>query len=123
MKFEWIEIDGYMLRAPKHFLSSEYVETGRCGPSNGSVLEQIIPERILWLKITAACKIHDYCYAVAKNTRDKDTADIEMFANCFRIMKQRGQRYNSMLHKCLCFPRAVIMTWYMLAVLFGGQID
>lgn len=125
MKFTWTIIDGYELRAPAGFIDSEFTETGKCGPSNGSFLELIISEKILGLKITPACKIHDYCYSIADDDSDKDTSDIEMFANSMRIMKQEGRKNKSktkrVLHKTLCFPRTVIMTWYMLAVLFGSS--
>lgn len=116
MKFQWIDIDGYRLRAPKGFLDSSLAKTGKCGPNNGSLVELVIPETILGLRVTPACKIHDYCYAIATDTEEKETADVEFFLNGYRVIKQKS-------NICLRFPRAVIMTWFMLAVLFGGKVE
>ena len=111
MKYEWTTYKGYRLRAPEEFDPSQIV--GGCGP--GKWGNRLIPNSILGVDISPACDIHDFCYLIGKTEEERDQSDIELFANSYRIIKQKSK------NKLMSFLRAVILTWYFLAVAYGGE--
>lgn len=112
-RYEWIDFAGYRLRARERFLESKMAEAdprSGCGPGRlGNIL---VPDTILGVNIGPACRIHDYGWHVAEEGTDVDTDDIELFANGFRILKQKSSRL-------LLVPRAVILLMYLLAVVYS----
>lgn len=113
MKYEWINFEGYKLRAPVGFLESKQAEIGRCGP--GKLGGRLVPDKILGLSIRPACKIHDYTYQVGETQEDKDNSDIELFANGFRIIKQRS-------NWIMVGLRSLILHIYFMACIYGGNL-
>ena len=111
MKWEWITIKDYRLRAPEGFLESGFLDRG-CGP--GEFGDKLVPDSILGLSIQTACAIHDHAYNMGEIEEEKTNADIELFANGFRIIKQSSNKLTMM-------PRAIILTTYFLAVVYGGN--
>jgi len=111
MIWQWTTYKGYRLRAPEEFNSSEII--GGCGP--GKWGNRLVPDSILGVDIGPACDIHDYTYLIGKTEEEKTNADIELFANGFRIIKQKSK------NRLMSFFRAVILTWYFLAVAYGGE--
>jgi hypothetical protein len=77
-------------------------------------LEQLVPDSILGLRIRMACAIHDYSYYIGSTEQDKTDADIELFANGFRIIKQRSNKFTGLL-------RSAILSRYFLACAYGGS--
>jgi len=111
---EWINFKGYTLKAPEGFLESSIKITGRCGPGRG-FKEKLVPDSILRVDITPACKVHDYHYVIGQTKDEKDLADIQLFANGFRIVKQDSKS------KFLSFLRTAILSWYFLACAYAGD--
>jgi hypothetical protein len=111
MKWRWITIKDYRLRAPEGFLESKFLNRG-CGP--GEFGDKLVPDKILGLSIQICCAIHDYSYRIGRTEEEKTNADIELFANGFRIIKQGS-------NKLTMLPRAIILTAYFLAVVYGGD--
>lgn len=113
LEWEWINYKGYRLEAPKGFLDSDIKDTGKCGP--GQVGGMLIPDKILGLSINLVCSIHDYCYEKGENEQDQVDSDIKLFANGFRVIKQSSK------YKFISFLRSIILSWYFLAVAYGGE--
>lgn len=111
MRWEWVDFKGYRLRAPEGFLESNFLDNG-CGP--GELGDRLVPDSILGLSVQPACAIHDYCYYVGTTETEKDNADIELFANGFRIVKQASNRF-------MMFLRTFLLAVYFLAVVYGGN--
>lgn len=111
MKWQWITYKGYRLRAPEGFDPSEIV--GGCGP--GKFGDRLVPNKILGVDIGPACDSHDMAYLLGETEEERIQADIELFANGFRIIKQASK------YKIMSFLRAAILTWYFLAVAYGGE--
>jgi hypothetical protein len=111
MKWEWIDVEVYRLRAPEGFLESKFLNRG-CGP--GEFGDKLVPDSILGLSLQICCAIHDYSYSIGETKEEKTNADIELFANGFRIIKQGS-------NKLTMLPRAIILTVYFLAVVYGGN--
>lgn len=99
MKVELFQLPGY-----EH---SEAARTGRCGPGRG-VLERIIPDKILFLSITEACKRHDFAYALGITHAEKAAADRSFKYNMQRIIEAKGG--------FLMAPRLTLSQVYYLAV-------
>ena len=110
MKWQWSTYKGYRLRAPEGFDPSQIV--GGCGP--GKWGDRLIPNSILGVDISPACDIHDYCYLIGETEEGRTNADIELFANAFRILKQQSGRIP-------LFFRSVILGLYFMACVYGGQ--
>ncbi len=111
MQYKWAVYKNYKLRTLEEFDSSEIV--GGCGP--GEWGDPLVPDSILGVDISPACDIHDYAYLIGETEEEKTNADIELFANGFRIIKQKSK------NKFTSFLRAIILSWYFLAVAYGGQ--
>ena len=105
LNFQWIIFNDVSLRAPEGFLNSNYPNTGKCGPGYG-LIEKLVPDSILGLNITIICAIHDYCYFITNTEEEKIEADIELFANGFRLIKNKSR------NKFIGFLRASILGIY-----------
>jgi hypothetical protein len=109
---EWITYHRYKLRAAKDFF--DWLEENECGCGPGEFGNKLVPDKILGLSITEACCIHDHMYSIGQTEEEKTTADIELYANGMRIIKQKSNWLTLM-------PRAFILTIYMLACMYGGN--
>jgi hypothetical protein len=90
----------------------EAIESG-CGPEG--FFGWLIPETIYGLKITAACNIHDYMYAVGKTEEDRLEADSVFLNNMIRII-DTNTKWGWL--KRLRYARA--KTYYNAVSTFGG---
>lgn len=63
-----------------------------CGPGGGFG-DAIVPETLLWLKISPACFIHDIMWAFARNT--ELDADFEQTNDVFRLNMNMIIKYKS----------------------------
>jgi hypothetical protein len=73
----------------------------------------LIPDTIWGLKITAACDIHDFMYAVGKTLKDKEEADRVFFNNMLRLI-DKGSPWLKWLR------RRRAKTYYDAVCLLGG---
>ena len=112
MELEWIVYHTYSLRAPSGFL--EWVKNNDCGCGPGKFGNRIVPNSILGISIKEACCIHDMMYRMCNNENEKILADLELFGNGVRIINQKSK------NKFTSFLRAIIISWYFLAVFYGG---
>ena len=46
-----------------------------CGPAGSKWKAWIVPDKIYFVSVTAACRIHDFMYYMGKTMADKDEAD------------------------------------------------
>lgn len=99
------------LFAPKGFTESPFYAEGRCGPGRG-LLEKIVPDKILFLDVSIACKIHDFMYCVGQTNEDKESADRVLKYNLIRLIEAKGG--------VLKYPRLVLAQGYYLAVASSG---
>lgn len=78
------------LLAPIEYFSlpQSTIDTFKCGPSNGTWKEKIVPETIYGLPVTAACGPHDYMYIVGYTDDDKIIADAVFGFNLLLIIQQ-----------------------------------
>lgn len=84
------QLDGFNLAAPQSFWDNEsfhYDLVGGCGP--GGVGDYFVPDTVWFLKITLACKIHDWCFLVWNNKEDFDKANNIFKNNMMRIIEQK----------------------------------
>jgi len=61
--------------------------TNGCGPGRFGSL--VVPDKLLWLDISEACRIHDWCYAVGVTIEDKHEADRVFLNNMLRLIDAR----------------------------------
>jgi len=92
-------LGGYELAAPMSFWdASEELRnaiTGGCGP--GGAGDMLVPDTIYLLKVTLACKIHDFCYAIWNSPEGFIKANNIFKNNMLRIINQHGS-WCSQLH-------------------------
>jgi hypothetical protein len=100
-----------ILYAPPGFSASPYANDGRCGPGRG-LMEKIVPDYILGLCVTVACRIHDFMYSIGESLEDKKVADMTLKNNMFRLIEARGG--------WLKYPRLVLAQGYYVAVSAAG---
>ena len=84
-----------------------------CGPDG--ILSILVPDTLYGLRITPACNIHDYMYALGKTIEDKDSADRAFLNNMVRIV-DAGTRWRWL--KRLRIRRAKI--YYRAVAELGG---
>ena len=108
---------GYELAAPESFWNADdelrNAVAGGCGP--GGAGDMFVPDTMYFLKVTPACAIHDWCFAVWNDKRGFDQANNLFKNNMLRIIDQRGGGYQI---KCLRKKRAVK---YYKAVHYFGE--
>lgn len=95
-------------------LTEEERKRHRCGPGRG-VLEKLVPENLLGCSVSAACSIHDFCYAIGHTIEDKNEADRIFLNNMIRLIEAYGGLH-FMIH--LRLRRAFI--YYEAVCHFGG---
>jgi hypothetical protein len=104
------------LYAPHAFykLSANAIDeaTGGCGP--GEKGDRVVPDTAWGLRITRACRIHDFMYSKLCTATQK-TAD-RVFLNNMRRLVLHGSKI-----KILIPPRRVRVKAYYLAVKYGGK--
>lgn len=87
-----MKIDGYILEVPKSFKEStqELISkvTGGCGP--GYVGDWFVPDTMYFLKITPACKLHDWTFQVWNDKESFDVANDLFKRNLYAIIEQHG---------------------------------
>jgi hypothetical protein len=85
---------------------------GGCGP--GKWGDYVIPDRLLGLDVSMACKIHDRMYEFAENQYDKLKADSYFLSNLVFIIID-GSNWLTRI------PRLWLAWRYFLAVLLCGR--
>ena len=76
------------LYAPKEFWDlPESDRQGRCGAGEGWA-EKVVPDNILGLRITPACSIHDYMFAVGTDIEDFYEANRVFHNNLYRLIQE-----------------------------------
>ena len=107
------KLSGYNLAAPISFWENQslhYDLVGGCGP--GGVGDYFVPDTIWFLKITAACMIHDWCFLVW-NTKEGFKLANDLFKNNImrindqtdaytwvkNLRRERGWKYYMAVHK------------------------
>jgi len=82
----------YQLAAPMSFWEAEdeliAAVVGGCGP--GGAGDMLVPDTIYLLKVTLACKIHDWCFAVWNDDAGFKKANDIFKNNLLRIIEQHG---------------------------------
>jgi len=58
-----------------------------CGPNGWKV--DIVPDRILFLSVKDACKIHDWMYREGITDKDKKYADVVFYLNMKNIINKK----------------------------------
>jgi hypothetical protein len=111
------EYKGYKLAAPKSFWDADQelrdAVIGGCGPGGSG--DMLVPDTLYLLKVTPACAIHDWTFAVW-NTKEGFTLANDLFKNnMVRMIEQKG---GSKQIKCLRLRRA---TKYYKAVHYFGE--
>lgn len=109
---KWINYNGCNLRCKEGFLT--WKRHNKCGCGPGELGNRIVPDSILGVSIKIACCIHDHIYRTSSTESNKILADLELFGNSIRIINQKSK------NKFMSFLRAVIISWYFLAVFYGG---
>jgi len=87
--------------------------TGKCGPGDG-IGDKLVPETLWGLRVTRACRIHDWMYSRMCTTTQK-TAD-RIFLNNMRRLVIHGSKI-----KWLVNLRLTRAKTYYLAVKYGGK--
>ncbi len=113
------EYKGYKLAAPQSFWDADqdFINefTGGCGPGEvGSIGDRLIPDTIYCLRITLACQIHDWTYAVWNSKEGFELAN-----NLFKNNMQRmvDQTKSSRFLKWLRYKR--LYKYYWVVKYFG----
>ncbi|MCK5099015.1 MAG: hypothetical protein KAR45_12990 [Desulfobacteraceae bacterium] len=100
------EYKGYRLAAPKSFWDADQelrdAVVGGCGPGGSG--DKLVPDTMYLLSVTAACAIHDWCFAIWNDKAGFKLANNLFKNNMLRIIDQRGG--NNRI-KCLRQKRAV----------------
>ncbi len=73
----------YWILAKRDPEEMAYIAQG-CGPHGW--LDRIVPDKIAGLKITPACKIHDFMYYMGETETDREQADRVFLNNMFRMI-------------------------------------
>lgn len=85
-------LDGYNLAAPQSFWDADdelrNAIVGGCGPGGG-IGDMLVPDRMWGLKVTAACKIHDWCFAGWNDKLGFELANDIFKNNLLRIIHQK----------------------------------
>jgi len=110
------EYKGYKLAAPKSFWDADQelrdAVVGGCGPGGSG--DRLVPDTMYLLKVTPACAIHDWCFAVWNNKAGFTLANNLFKNNMLRIISQHGGNEYT---KCLRRRRAI--TYYKAVHYFG----
>jgi len=105
------------LFAPSSFWRSDpkVIEavTNGCGPQGWKV--DVIPDKILGLEITIACRIHDWMYGQGTCMEDKATADRVFLNNLLRIIDAKTK-----LRPLRLARKFLALIYYEAVHLFGG---
>ncbi len=92
---------------PEYWALTPDERKGRCGPGRGFI-EKIIPDNILGVAITAACKIHDFMFKFGEGHEGFKKANRVFHYNLYRLIDN-----SDAIWKYLCYP---IATGYFLVV-------
>ena len=105
------------LKAPSSFWRASREEgdsvVGGCGP--GYWGDFLVPDRIWWLSIERACRIHDWMYALGETREDKIEADLYFLFNMLELIRA-GTR-----SRILRYLRDRTAFTYYQAVSYGGD--
>ena len=89
---------GCLLWAPRSFLAIDPDELpllyNGCGPAG--IFGKVIPERVLGLKITILCYIHDHMYGLCCCEEDEDICDAVFAANLNLWIIHHSTWYNKL---------------------------
>lgn len=87
---------------------------GGCGPNK--LGDKFIPDKILGLCVTDACRVHDFMWFFAEDFDDKKLSDKVFHTNLLLIINQKSK------YKQIKRMRNVIALGYYLAVKYLGSI-
>ena len=86
------EYKGYKLAAPQSFWDADQdlrdAVAGGCGPGGSG--DMLVPDRMYGLKVTSACKIHDWTFAVWNDKKGFELSNNLFKNNLVRIIDQKG---------------------------------
>lgn len=108
-------LDKNDLYAPASFYEASQAERDAvcngCGP--GGIGGWLVPDSIWGLRVTAACRIHDWMYHVGRDIEDKRRADQTFLNNLVRLISRHGGMF--------VVPRLIRASFMFWAVdRFGG---
>lgn len=85
--------------------------TGGCGP--GKTGDYLVPDKILWMSIEEACRIHDWEYYKGSSWEDKKLADTNFLINMLEISyKRSANRFIRWLRDHLIFKYFIAVYYY-----------
>lgn len=114
-----MDFENLNLIAPDSFweLTKEEIKkyTNGCGPKklNGY---RLIPDKIWFVSIEEACRIHDWEYYMAESCEDKRKADCNFLLNLLEITDKRSKT------KLTRWFRDHMAFRYFIAVYYGGDL-
>lgn len=65
------------------------VFTNGCGPRGFG--DKIVPDRLFFLSVKAACIVHDFSYNMGETDSDKQRADFAFLVNMLRIVNTKSR--------------------------------
>ena len=78
---------------PDNFWGFDEVElavfTNGCGPRGFG--DKIVPDKLLFLSVKAACIIHDFSYNMGETPEDKNRADFNFLVNMLHIINAKSR--------------------------------
>ena len=84
--------------------------TGGCGP--GGFGDKFVPDKILWVSVFEACRIHDWMYHIGTTEEHRAEADRVFKNNMQRIVRHHGG--------FLRYPREILVLGYYVSVSYCG---
>lgn len=88
MKLKTVTSDEVKLLAPENYVVPKTIPDC-CGAGSG-LGEKLVPEKILGLRISAACHIHDFSWSVATEN-DFDLTNTLFLVNLIRIIRVKSK--------------------------------
>ena len=86
-------VDECGIAVPEAFWGFDEVElaifTNGCGPRGFG--DKVVPDKLVFLSVKAACIIHDFSYNVGETPEDKQRADFAFLVNMLRIVNTKSK--------------------------------
>lgn len=86
-------VDECSISVPETFWGFDETElavfTNGCGPRGFG--DKIVPDKLLFLSVKAACIIHDFSYNMGETPDDKQRADFTFLYNMLRIINTKSK--------------------------------
>lgn len=107
------------LYAPQSFLEAPAGLVRKVCNGCGSALSKFdfVPDTVWGLRISEACRIHDWMYFCGRGDAQKLEADVVFLGNLLRII----ERAEGVVNRILRWPRRIrALTYYQAVVELGG---